>query len=190
MDIRVLPEGAPQDVTLTVADPDILRIENIEGGGISLTALTAGNTLVTVSCTGLPSVAATVPVTVPDPLNLFPDIASFTRNGVTVTNNGDGTLAISGTATTGVGEYLDFELDAGRYRTEGCLGSWNLFIRFRNPAGQWLVQGNGTFTLAERTAITMQLLVSQGYPGTRPVTLTPRLTRIGDDDPDSEDTIP
>ena len=130
-----------------------------------------------------------MPVTVPDPLNLFPDITTFTRNGVTVTNNGDGTLIISGTANTRVDEYRDIELDAGRYRTEGCLGSWNLFIRFRNPAGQWLVQGNGTFTLAERTVITMHLLIKQGYPGTQRFKLAPKLTRIGDDDPDSEDTI-
>ena len=158
-------------------------------GTLTVTGLNTGQTDLNINAG---EVSATVPVTVLEPVNLFPDIPTFTKNGVSVTNNGDGTLIIAGTATAGVGEYRDIELDAGRYKTEGCFSSWSVYIRFRNQAGQWILQGNGTFTLAERTVITMHLLVNQGYPGTQPVTLAPKLTRIGDatgDDPGQEDII-
>lgn len=129
-------------------------------------------------------------MTVLEPPNLLPTIPTFTRNGVTVTNPGDGTLVINGTATAATRWDEDIELDAGRYKAEGCFISWRLFIRFRNPAGTYILSGNGTFTLTEKTPITVHLLINQGQPENPPVTLTPKLTRIGDATADETIDVP
>lgn len=65
---KVLPEGAPQDVTVTSDHPDIVSVENVEGWGFSLTALKPGNASITVAAKGMPAVAASVAVVVTDPV--------------------------------------------------------------------------------------------------------------------------
>ncbi|MBW3090439.1 hypothetical protein [Bifidobacterium miconisargentati] len=145
--------------------------------GFRITGVTPGTTELVLTAG---DITRHIPVTVLEPLNLFPTIPPFTRNGVTVTNNENGTIVIDGTATAGSSWYGDIELEAGRYKAEGCFISWSLFIRFRNPAGTYILSGNGTFTLTEKTTITVHLLINQGQPENPPVTLTPKLTRIGD----------
>lgn len=61
---KVLPEGAPQDVTVTSDHPGIVSVENIEGGGFSLTAINAGTATVSVSSVSSPNVALTLMVSV------------------------------------------------------------------------------------------------------------------------------
>ncbi|KAA8820269.1 hypothetical protein CSQ85_00180 [Bifidobacterium rousetti] len=98
LDIRVLPEGAPQDVTVVFDHPDIVSVKSVEGG-YSLTAVKDGTATLTVASTADSAVTALIPVTVVSNMLRYGPATGF--NGDKATVNEDGTLNLTGTAATG-----------------------------------------------------------------------------------------
>lgn len=102
---------------------------------------------------------------------LKPTLQTTTSNGVTCTNNGDGTYTLNGTAS-GVATFTFYStLQPGKYKAVGCPSNGNISTytiqnKKTNQVGEILAEdlGNGAvFELSEETIVCSYIRIASGY---------------------------
>ena len=102
---------------------------------------------------------------------LKPTLETTTKNGVTCTNNGDGTYTLNGTAS-GVASFTFYStLQPGKYKAVGCpsngnISKYTIQNKKTNQGGEILAEdsGNGAvFELSEETIVCSYIRIESGY---------------------------
>ena len=102
---------------------------------------------------------------------LNPTLQTTTQNGVTCTNNGDGTYTLNGTASNVSSFTFYSTLQSGKYKAVGCpsdgnLSTYTIQNKKTNNNGEILAEdsGNGAvFELSEETLVCPYIRIASGY---------------------------
>lgn len=179
--VRVLPAAASQDVTVSIDDETVAQVAKTAGGGISLTGLAPGGTVLALSAG---DARVSVPVTVSEAVrpNLWPAGSLPVSNaGVTFSDAGGGRVRVAGSSTGYAIYSATGGLDgAGEYTIadgEGFNGSL-LYIQVK--AGGVTVLSptatTATLTAAQAERVQCQIVVAPGLTGD--TTVTPVIRKL------------
>lgn len=155
-------------------------------GTITVAGLDTGQTNLNLTAG---TTTATVPVTVLEPLNMFPAFQTTAKYGVAMTALDDGGYRFDGTATQAVSLSAWIRpLQAGTYRLDGPPDSNPVWVRVKDSIDTFLVRGTGRFTLDTAQDVQVDLVISaHTYDG---LTIHPTLYRTvptAADEPETEE---
>ena len=141
-DLKGLPTCQATGETLYLEDAASMRVNSFALSGNSYQETRSGKNLL-------------------DVINLFP---TQTLNGITFTNNGDGTVTVNGTATANAFYTKTMTLKAGTYTLSGCPngGGDNKYALQILGLSDWDDGDGYTFTLTEETVITIRIMIYSG----------------------------